>query len=136
MDVLPRRPRGNAAPTKASCRIGPPAAVYGVGHLVADIHEFTLSHRRQTRHLLREREDPEAVAQIVAESIRRVFDYPGSFAETLAQHAARFGFKRGDGLALLRWFLSLVGDAEADVWMAAAAQSVSDSGRSTSAGEP
>src|SRR5439155_8825868 len=76
------------------------AAVYGTGHLPADVHEFTLPTRRQTRRvdvrihvrplgddvvtvhglpvtrpariaadLLREREDPEAVAQVVIDGL-------------------------------------------------------------------
>jgi hypothetical protein len=125
------------------------AAVYGLGHLPADRHEFTVAQRRQTRRsdvrlhvrgldhaewialhglpvtrpsriasdLLWDHEDPEAVAQIVAEAIRKLFDYPGTFADTLAPHAARFGLRRGDGIALLRWFLDLVGDPETDRWM-------------------
>src|SRR5438270_3100555 len=47
--------------------------------------------------LLRDREDPEAVAQIVAEAIRHVYDYPATFAAELAPHAAAFGLRRGDG---------------------------------------
>jgi hypothetical protein len=67
--------------------------------------------------LLAEHEDPEAVARFVAEAIRGAKDYPGSFADSLAPHAARFGLRRGDGLALLRWLLDLVGDPETDQWM-------------------
>ena len=125
------------------------ASMYGLGHLPADRHEFTVPHRRQTRRsdvrihvrilgeeewivlhglpvtrpsrvvsdLLWDKEDPEAVAQIVADAISGVFDYPGTFADSLSPHASRFGFRRGDGIALLRWFLGLVGDPEADRWM-------------------
>jgi hypothetical protein len=63
---------------------------------------------------LRDREDPAAVAQIVTEAIRQVYDYPAAFAEELAPHAAHFGLRRGDGLALLRWLLDLTEDADAD----------------------
>jgi hypothetical protein len=125
------------------------ASVYGLGHLPADRHEFTVPWRRQTRRpdvrihvrhlddgewivlhglpvtrpsrmasdLLWDQEDPEAVGQIVADAIRGVFDYPGTFADSLAPHAARFGLRRGDGIALLRWLLGLVGDPETDRWM-------------------
>lgn len=125
------------------------AAFYGLGHLAADTHEFTVSTRRQTRRrdvrlhrrklseveyltvrgipvtrpsriasdLLFEKEDPEAVAQVVADAIRGVLDYPGTFADSLARHAIHFGLRRGDGLALLRWLLELVGDRETDRWM-------------------
>lgn len=125
------------------------AALYGLGHLPADRHEFTLPGRRQSRRadlrlhhrqitddewislrglpvtlpsrivsdLLYDREDPEAVAHVVADAIRAVYDYPGTFADALAPHAARFGLRRGDGRALLRWLLDLVGDPETSRWM-------------------
>ncbi len=125
------------------------AALYGLGHLPADIHEFTLPSRRQTRRvdvrlhrrpiaehewielrglpvtrpsrivadLLRDREDPEAVATVIADAIRGVYDYPGTFADSLAPLAARFGLRRGDGLALLRWLLELVEDPDTAQWI-------------------
>jgi len=40
--------------------------------------------------LLYDQEDPEAVANVIADAIRRVFDYPSSFAEALRPHAFRF----------------------------------------------
>jgi len=67
--------------------------------------------------LLYDQEDPEAVANVIADAIRRVFDYPSSFAEALRPHAYRFGLRRGDGLGLLRWFLELVGDPQTAVWL-------------------
>jgi predicted transcriptional regulator of viral defense system len=125
------------------------AALYGVGHLPADRHEFTVARRRQTRRedvrlhvraiegikwielrglpvtrpsriaadLLMDREDPEAVAHVVADAIRNAYDYPGTFADSLAPYAAQFGLRRGDGVALLRWLLDLVGDNGTDRWM-------------------
>lgn len=125
------------------------AAVYGVGHLPADAHDFTFPDRRQSRRsdvrlhrrrladsewillrglpvtrpsriapdLLDDREDPEAVAQVIADAIRGAYDYPGTFAGALAPHATRFGLRRGDGLALLGWLLDLVGDPDAARWM-------------------
>lgn len=125
------------------------AAVYGIGHLPADVHEFTLPARRQVRRpdvrvhrgklaedewiilrglpvtrpsriasdLLAEREDPEAVGQLVADALRGAHDYAGTFAQTLGPHAARFGLRRGDGVALLRWLLDLVGDPATERWM-------------------
>lgn len=125
------------------------AALYGLGHLPADEHEFTLSGRRQSRSpdvrmhrrplgddewivrrglpvtrpsriaadLLADREDPEAVGQVVADALRGVHDYPGTFVETLAPHAAQLGLRRGDGVAVLRWLLDLVGDHETPRWM-------------------
>lgn len=67
--------------------------------------------------LLADREDPEAVAQLVADAIRAVYDYPGTFADRLAPYAARFGLRRGDGIGLLRWFLGLVGDPDSSRWI-------------------
>ena len=125
------------------------AALYGLGHLPADLHEFTLPVRRQSRRtdvrlhqrpvspsdwivlhgmpvtrpsriaadLLDDKEDPGAVAQVIADAIRSIYDYPGTFADALGPHAARFGLRRGDGLALLRWLLDLVGDPETSQWM-------------------
>src|SRR5271155_3661337 len=74
--------------------------------------------------LLYDNEDPEAVAQIVADAIRPVFDYPGAFAESLAPNAGRFGLRRNDGLALLQWLLELVGDPETKQWMSEARESM------------
>jgi hypothetical protein len=67
--------------------------------------------------LLSDHEDPEAVAHIVAQSIRGISDYPGTFADNLAPHAGRFGLRRGDGLALLRWLMGLAGDPDAARWI-------------------
>jgi len=136
------------------------AALYGLGHLPADTHEFILPTRRQTRRpdvrfhrrpvpsdeciqlkglpvtrpsriasdLLADHEDPEAVASVVADAIRDVYDYPATFAETLAPHAARFGLRRGDGLAMLRWLLELVGDPSTGDWIEEARQSRREGG--------
>ncbi|HEY7049298.1 MAG TPA: hypothetical protein VH373_18910 [Jatrophihabitantaceae bacterium] len=67
--------------------------------------------------LLGDREDPEAVAQIVAEAIRNSFDSPSTFADTLAPLAARFGLRRGDGLELLAWLLDLADARESTRWL-------------------
>ena len=125
------------------------AALYGIGDLPADQHDFTLPERRQSRRpdvrlhirklqpsewielrglpvtrpsriasdLLQDREDPEAVARLVVEAVREVYDYPGTFADSLNPHASRFGLRKGDGLALLRWLLDLVGDRDTSRWM-------------------
>lgn len=125
------------------------AALYGLGHLPADRHEFTVPTRRQSRRpdvrlhqrrlhpgqwvelggllvtrpsriasdLLFDHEDPEAVAHVVADAIRGVYDYPGTFADALAPHAGQFGLRRRDGIALLRWLLDLVADPETPRWM-------------------
>jgi hypothetical protein len=133
------------------------ATFCGLGHLTADVHEFTVSSRKQTRRqdvrlhiravedsewimlrglpvtrpsrtaadLLQQHEDPEAVAQIVAEAIRGVFEYPGTFAEVLGAHASRFGFRRGDGIAVLSWLLTLAGQPDAERWIHEARQELS-----------
>ena len=125
------------------------AALFGLSHLPADRHEFTVRRRRQTRRrdvrihirplergewvalaglpatrpartasdLLWDHEDPEAVAQLIADAIRRLLDYPGTFVDDLAQHAARCGLRNGDGLALLGWFLELVAEPDANRWV-------------------
>jgi len=117
------------------------ASLYGVGDLRADIHEFTLPARHQTRRadvrihraevperqrillaglpatraarmigdLLGDHVEPSSVAQITAEVIDRVFDYPSDVAECIAPYASRFGFRRGDGVGLLDHLLSLAG---------------------------
>jgi hypothetical protein len=132
------------------------AAVYGLGHLPADRHEFTLPVRRQSRRpdvrlhhrevdesewislrglpvtrpariaadLLADREDPEAVGHVIADAIRGVYDYPSTFAHALARHAAKFGLRRHDGIALLRWLLDLVGDPDTAEWIEEARASV------------
>ncbi len=64
-----------------------------------------------------ENEDPEAVAHVVADALRGDHERPASFAKALAPQAASFGLRRGDGLALLRWLLDLVGDEQSGHWM-------------------
>lgn len=125
------------------------ASVYGIGHLPADRHEFTIPSRRQSRRpdvrlhhrairtgawvqirgllvtlpsriaadLLLDQEDPGAVAQVIADAVRAVYDSPGSFADALAPHALKFGLRRRDGIALLRWLLDLVGDPATSAWI-------------------
>lgn len=125
------------------------AALYGLGHLPADSHEFTVPVRRQSRRrdvrlhlgevgnlwtrigglpvtrpcrtaadLLRDREDPEAVAHVVVEAIEAGYDRPGSFAESLAPAAPQLGLRHGNGLAVLRWLLDLVGARDSATWLA------------------
>ena len=115
-----------------------------VGHLPADRHEFMLPTRHQSRRvevrrhrgqigswielrglpvtrpsriasdLLTDGEDPDAAGHIIAEAIQRVLDSPGTFADALTPHAAQFGLRRGDGLALPRWLLDLAGDPDTE----------------------
>jgi hypothetical protein len=115
------------------------AAMYGVGDLLADVHEFTLPGRRQTRRpdvrlhrgrvpsdrwivlrglpvlragwmigdLLADHVEPSTVAEITAEVLDHVYDYPRVIAESVGPFAARFGLPRGDGVALLDHLLKL-----------------------------
>ncbi|MCC7078651.1 MAG: type IV toxin-antitoxin system AbiEi family antitoxin domain-containing protein [Acidimicrobiia bacterium] len=71
--------------------------------------------------LLYDSEDPGAVAHLIADAIRAGYDHPAAFVESLGPHAARFGLRRGDGLALLSWLLDLVGDPDAPKWVDQAA---------------
>lgn len=125
------------------------AALYGLGHLPADRHEFSLPERRQSRRsdvrlhqralrsdewvllhgmpvtrpsriaadLLDDKEDPEAVAQVIADALRAVYDHPGAFVDSLAPYAASFGLRRRDGLALLGWLLDTLGHPETPRWI-------------------
>lgn len=125
------------------------AAVYGLGHLPADRHDFTLPVRRQSRRpdvrlhkqrldtaevrsargllvtrpsriaadLLHDIEDPEAVGQVIADALREGHEIPEAFILSLGAFAARYGFRSGDGAAVLRWLLDLVGDPESDRWL-------------------
>lgn len=135
------------------------AALYGIGDLPADRHEFTLPGRKQSRRpdvrlhsgrlddgqwitlrglpvtrpsriaadLLAERNDPQAVGQLVTDAIRGVFDYPGTVAQRLAPYASRLGLRKGDGVAALRWLLELIGDPHAGEWLALAEESLGHS---------
>jgi hypothetical protein len=77
--------------------------------------------------LARDREDPEAIAQIVVDATRTGLEYPGAFAAALAPYSRRFGLVAGDGLAALSWLLDLVAPAEdAARWIADARVSLAD----------
>jgi Transcriptional regulator, AbiEi antitoxin len=156
LQLDPRRPawqrlddRGVAVVSHTSA-----ARLYGVGDLRADVHEFTIPHRRQTRRpdvrlhrgrvppeqrilvaglpttragwmigqLLADHIDPDAVAQIAREVLEGVLDYPGHVAESLAPYAQRFGYRRGDGIALLDEFLRRAGAPERQLLVAEAEQ--------------
>lgn len=149
LQLAPQIPAWERIPAQGIVSHRSAASVFGLGHLPADQHEFTVAGRHQTRRpdvrihtrpvsdaervnmgglpvtrpsriaadLLRDREDPEAIAQIITEAIRRVNDYPATFADALVPHAASYGFRRDDGLALLRWLLDLAGDPERNRWI-------------------
>ena len=156
--LAPAVPRWERTPDEGVVSHRSAAAMYGVGDLPADRHEFTIPARRQSRRpdvrfhvrpggpgpwielgglpvtrpariafdLLLDNEDPEAVAYIVSQSIRDVYDYPGSFARALAPLAARFGLRRGDGLALLEWLLGLAAHPDTQLWLDEARRSLAD----------
>lgn len=84
--------------------------------------------------LLLDGEAPDAVAGIVAESLRHVYDYPEAFADALAPHAARLGLRKGDGVAALRWLLDLVGQPDTEEWMRDARAHLTRAARSPSEG--
>lgn len=65
---------------------------------------------RTASDLLGDRADPEAVAQVIADALRRHAEPPARFAEALAPYASRYRFRAGDGHAILRWLLELSGD--------------------------
>jgi len=56
----------------------------------------------------------------VGDALRAEYDDPGTVADALGPHAARFGLRRGDGLALLHWLLELIGDPSSELWMSEA----------------
>jgi hypothetical protein len=160
LQLAPDVPAWERAPDQGVVSHRSAASLYGLGHLPADRHEFTVPTRRQSRRpdvrihrrdldsrdwitirglpvtrpsriasdLLYDREDPEAVAHVVADALRGVYDYPGSFADALAPHAGRFGLRRGDGVALLRWLLDLVEDPQTGKWMQEARSHIGDAG--------
>lgn len=149
LQLAPEAPAWERRPDQGVVSHRSSATLYGIGHLPADGHDFTLPKRRQSRRsdvrlhqrhlhdnewinlrglpvtrpsriasdLLYDREDPEAVAHLITDAIRGVHDYPGTFADSLAPHAARFGLRKDDGLGLLHWLLDLVGDADTQRWM-------------------
>jgi predicted transcriptional regulator of viral defense system len=62
---------------------------------------------RMIADLLEDHIEPERVAQITAEIIYQGLEHPSAIAECVAPSAARFGFRRGDGVALLDHLLTL-----------------------------
>jgi hypothetical protein len=152
LQLAPETPGWERSPAQGVMSHRSAAALYGIGDLPADRHEFTLPSRKQSRRqdvrlhvgrvgqsewtthrglpvtqpsriaadLLAERENPQAVGQLVTDAIRGVFDYPATFADALSPYASQLGLPRGDGLGALRWLLELVGDRHAPEWLAEA----------------
>jgi len=70
------------------------------------------------RDLLADHIEPTQVAQITAEVVDRVLDYPSVVADMAAPHATRFGLPHGDGVGLLRHLLTLAGYKDKDAVLA------------------
>jgi predicted transcriptional regulator of viral defense system len=128
------------------------AALYDIGDLRADVHEFTIPGRRQSRRpdvrihrgtvdphdrlvlhglpatragrmvadLLADHVDPTAVAGVIEQVMRHVYDYPAVVAEKIAPYAGRFGLKAGDGIALLDHMLRIAGSDQRELLLAEA----------------
>lgn len=127
LQLAPEVPAWERTPEQGVVSHRSAAALYGLGQLPADWHEFTQPERRQSRRsdirlhhravrpgewivlhempvtrppriaadLLGDKEDPEAVAQVVADALRPVYDYPGTFADALAPYAPVSGSGEG-----------------------------------------
>jgi predicted transcriptional regulator of viral defense system len=72
---------------------------------------------RTAADLLADREDPEAVAQVVIDALRKKREWPPRVAAALAPLAARLGLRRGDGFAALGRLLDLGNDPAAERWL-------------------
>lgn len=153
LQLAPDTPAWERRPEQGVVSHRSAAALHGLGHLPADLHEFTLPHRRQNRRsdvrihkgrmetgdwralggllvtspartaadLLAEREDPEAVARVIVEALRRGQQQPADFAKALSPRAAGLGVRRGDGVAALASLLNLTGDPSSPAWLLDAA---------------
>jgi hypothetical protein len=62
---------------------------------------------RMIADLLEDHIEPERVGQITAEVVQLGLDHPGTIATCIAPSAARYGFRRGDGIALFDHLLTL-----------------------------
>jgi hypothetical protein len=81
------------------------------------------SPARIAADLLADREDPEAVAHVIADALRADLTHPAAVAPEIARFAARFRLADGDGIAFLDWLLELAGAPERAAWLAAARES-------------
>ena len=75
------------------------------------------SPARTATDLLADKEDPEAVAGVVADALRMKKEWAGNLRTALAPRAAQLRFRRGDGLAVLTWLLDLSGEPGAQRWI-------------------
>jgi len=158
--------RGERTPEQGVVSHRSAASLYGLGHLPADRHEFTIPRRRQTRRpdvtihvrklsrgewtnlaglpVTRPSGSPRTCSWTTRTPRRSLRSRQsqsgksvttlGTFAYSLAPHAASFGLRRGDGLALLRWLLGLVGDPETPRWVVEAREHVASCCRASIGG--
>lgn len=75
---------------------------------------------RTASDLLADREEPTAVARVIADALQRELGQPAEFAAALAPRAAGQGLRRGDGFAVLARLLNLVDDPRTERWLQAA----------------
>jgi predicted transcriptional regulator of viral defense system len=147
--LAPGVPAWERKPAQGTVSYRSAAALWGLGDLAPDRHEFTLPERRQTRQrgvrlhrgqlgagetailgglpvtspartasdLLADKEDPEAVARVVAEALREKRESASNLPRALTPRAAALGFRRGDWRAVLAWLLDLSGDPESERWL-------------------
>ncbi|HEV2360200.1 MAG TPA: type IV toxin-antitoxin system AbiEi family antitoxin domain-containing protein, partial [Acidimicrobiales bacterium] len=60
--------------------------------------------------LLRDEEEPEAVARVAVDALRSYSNRTTTFVDELAPLARRLGFREGAGESVLRWLLEMGGD--------------------------
>lgn len=72
---------------------------------------------RTAADLLADREDPEAVARVIGDALRKKKEWPPRVAAALSPRAAQLGLRRGDGFAALARLLDLDGDPAAERWL-------------------
>ncbi len=84
------------------------------------------SPARTATDLLADREDPEAVARVVADALRGKKEWAGNFRAALAPRAAQLRFRRSDGLAVLAWLLDLSDEPGAQHWIEDAETSMTE----------
>jgi predicted transcriptional regulator of viral defense system len=72
---------------------------------------------RTAADLLSDHEEPDAVGRVIADALRVGLASPASFEAALSPQAGRYGFRRGNGLGVLRWLLELTHDPETPTWL-------------------
>lgn len=75
------------------------------------------SPARTASDLLADKEDPEAIARVVAQALREKKEWAGNLPPALAPRAAALGFRHDDWRGVLAWLLDLSGDPEPERWL-------------------